>query len=170
VAEALLDLRAAPRVDAWRQLRSHADLALQGVADEITAMATISSLVHHGLGYLWTGFYRAVAPRQLLVGPYQGTLGCLTIEFGRGVCGSVAESGEAMIVDDVLSHANHIACDPRARSEMVVPVFDARGQLLAVFDIDSDQPGAFTDEDREGAESLVTWFAENGIVRRDSAG
>jgi L-methionine (R)-S-oxide reductase len=170
VAEALLNLRAAPRADAWRQLRAHADSTLEGVTDEVTAMATISALVHHALGCLWTGFYRVAAPRQLLVGPYQGTLGCLTIEFGKGVCGTAAVSGEPVIVDDVLSHANHIACDPRARSEMVVPVFDSRGQLLAVFDIDSEQPGAFSEDDRAGAESLLGWFADNGIVRRGSAG
>jgi L-methionine (R)-S-oxide reductase len=161
LAEALLDLRGVPREAAYRQLRDHVALTLEGVNDDVAAMATISSLVHHALGFLWTGFYRVVAPRKLLVGPYQGTLGCLDIDFGRGVCGTAAESGESVIVDDVLTYPNHISCDPRARSELVVPVFDARGELLAVFDVDSDQPGAFTDVDRRGLEEILTWFGRD---------
>ncbi len=128
-------------------------------------MATISSLVHNAFGFLWTGFYRVAAPRRLLVGPYQGTLGCLDIEFGRGVCGTAAETGEPVIVDDVLRHANHITCDPRARSEIVLPVFDAAGELLAVFDVDSAEPAAFSDVDRSGLERILGWFAENGVRR-----
>lgn len=167
MAETLLDLRSVPREEAYGQLADHLNAALEGVDDEIAGMATTSSLVHNALGFLWTGFYRVVAPRRLLVGPYQGTLGCLEIEFGRGVCGTAAESGEPVIVDDVLTHPNHITCDPRARSELVLPVFDHAGELIAVFDVDSDQPGAFTETDREGMERILTWFARPKL-RRDS--
>lgn len=132
-------------------------------------MAAISSLVHHSMGFLWTGFYRVVAPRKLLVGPYQGSLGCLEIEFGRGVCGTAAETGEPLIVDDVLRHDNHITCDPRARSEIVVPVFDVSGKLIAVFDVDSDQPGNFSEVDRIGLEQILTWFG-GAESTRDHAG
>jgi len=159
VAEELLDLRGIPRTQAYDELRGHVAAALAGVSDQTAAMATISSLVHHSLGFLWTGFYRVVAPRKLLVGPYQGSLGCLEIEFGRGVCGTAAETGRTVIVDDVLRHENHITCDPRARSEIVVPVFDAAGELIAVFDVDSDELGNFSEVDKAGLENIVAWFA-----------
>lgn len=158
MAEELLDLRGVPRAQAYEELRGHVAAALDGVRDQTAAMATISSLVHHSLGFLWTGFYRVVGSRKLLVGPYQGSLGCLEIEFGRGVCGTAAETRQSVIVEDVLLHENHITCDPRARSEIVVPVFDAAGELIAVFDVDSDEPGNFGEVDRTGLENLVAWF------------
>ena len=159
MAEELLDFRGIPRERAYDALRGHVAAALEGVSDHTAAMATISSLVHHSLGFLWTGFYRVIAPRKLLIGPYQGTLGCLEMEFGRGVCGTAAEAGEAVIVEDVLRHSNHITCDPRARSEIVVPVFDPEGELIAVFDVDSDLPGNFSEVDKVGLERIVAWFA-----------
>ena len=121
-------------------------------------MATMSALLHHGLGHLWTGFYRVVAPDLLRVGPYQGTLGCLEIAFGRGVCGTAAAERRTVVVEDVETFPGHIACDGRSRSEIVVPVFDARGALIAVLDIDSEEIGAFDDEDRRALERLVKWF------------
>lgn len=169
MAEELLDLRELPREQAYDELRGFVATALAGVSDRTAAMATISSLVHHSFGFLWTGFYRVVAPRKLLVGPYQGSLGCLEIDFGRGVCGTAAETGEAVIVDDVLRHENHITCDPRARSEIVVPVFDASGELIAVFDVDSDQPGSFSEVDRIGLEQILTWFTTAERSTRDYA-
>jgi GAF domain-containing protein len=124
-------------------------------------MATISALIHNAFGHLWTGFYRVVEPgRLLLIGPYQGTLGCMEIEFGRGVCGTAAAEKRTVIVEDVNAFPGHIACDARSRSEIVVPVFDANRNLIAVLDIDSDQPAAFNEEDREGLERVVEWFAK----------
>jgi GAF domain-containing protein len=163
MAEETLDLRGVPKPDAYHQLDDHIHAVLDGVYDEIAAMATISALVHNAFGHLWTGFYRVVEAGVLLrVGPYQGTLGCLEITFGRGVCGAAATERRTMIVTDVHAFPGHIACDARARSEIVVPVFDARGALIAVFDIDSAQLAAFDDDDRVGLERIVTRFA--GIV------
>ena len=123
-------------------------------------MATISTLVHHALGNLWTGFYRVVEPGQLLrVGPYQGSLGCIDIVFGRGVCGTAAAERRTVIVPDVQKFPGHIACDARARSEIVVPVVDAKGDLIAVLDVDSERLAAFDEEDQNGLELLVSRFA-----------
>ena len=119
----------------------------------------MSCLVHHALGHLWTGFYRVVEPGRLLrVGPYQGTLGCLEIAFGKGVCGTAAAERRTVIVPDVERFPGHIACDARARSEIVVPVFGADGSLRAVFDVDSEHLATFDDEDAAGLERLVRWF------------
>lgn len=160
MAEATPDLAGVAKPTAYAELLRHVDAALEGIDDDIAAMATVSSLVHHAMHQLWTGFYRVVVPGKLLrVGPYQGTLGCLEIEFGRGVCGTAAATGKTVIVEDVTAFPGHITCDARARSEIVVPVFDANRVLLGVFDIDSDQPAAFDARDREGLEAIVAWFA-----------
>lgn len=160
MAEATPDLRALPKREAYATLAGHVDAVLDGVRDPIAGMATVAALVHHAFGVLWTGFYRVVEPgRRLRIGPYQGTLGCLDIEFGRGVCGKAAAEQRTVIVPDVLAFPGHIACDARARSEIVVPVFDSSRALIAVLDLDSERMDAFDEEDRAGLERIVTWFA-----------
>lgn len=106
--------------------------------------------------FYWTGFYLVdpLKPTELVVGPYQGTLGCLRIPFGRGVCGTVAANGETLIVPDVHAFDGHIACDSATRSEIVVPVFDRDGALAGVLDIDSTEPDAFDADDRLGLERI----------------
>ena len=94
-------------------------------------------------------------PNELVVGPYQGTLGCLRIPFGRGVCGTAAATRGTQVVEDVHALANHIACDARSRSEIVVPVFDAKDMLIAVFDVDSDRVAAFDKVDAEWLERIL---------------
>lgn len=153
------DLRAVPKAAAYDRLLDMQALLLEGSADPIAGMATTSALLHHAFGHLWTGFYRVVEPDRLLrVGPYQGTLGCLDIAFGRGVCGTAAAERRTVVVPDVHAFPGHIACDGRSQSEIVVPVFDANGALLAVLDIDSDQPARFDAEDAVGLERLMAWF------------
>ncbi|MCL4152267.1 UNVERIFIED_CONTAM: hypothetical protein GTU68_057114 [Idotea baltica] len=111
-------------------------------------MATVACEVHHADDrFDWTGFYRVVAPELLKIGPYQGGHGCLVIPFSRGVCGAAARSGEVQLVADVEAFEGHIACATSTRSELVIPVKDREGSLIAVFDIDSDQPDAFSQED-----------------------
>ena len=160
MAEAIPDLRNVPKARAYGELKGYSDAILNGVDDDVTAMATIASLVHNAFGHLWTGFYRVVVPGKLLrVGPYQGGLGCLDIAFGRGVCGTAAADKKTVIVPDVDKFPGHITCDARSRSEIVVPVLDRRGDLIAVLDIDSDELAAFNEEDQRGLEQLVSRFA-----------
>ena len=117
MAEHTPDLRALPKPEAYAALEQHVAAVLAGIGDPVAAMATISALVHHGFGHLWTGFYRVVEPGALLrVGPYQGTLGCLEIAFGRGVCGTAAAERRTLVVPDVHAFPGHIACDARSRS------------------------------------------------------
>ncbi len=119
--------------------------------------ATLAYLIKTYLPYAyWAGFYD-LKGGELKIGPYQGTLGCLSIALGRGVCGRVAVSGKTIIERDVhaLSGAEHIACDPNSRSEIVVPCFDESRQLFAVLDIDSTEPGSFDEVDQVELEALL---------------
>jgi GAF domain-containing protein len=117
----------------------------EGETDAVALMATVACEVHHADDrFDWTGFYRVVAPELLKIGPYQGGHGCLVIPFARGVCGAAARTGEVQLVPDVEAFPGHIACASSTRSELVMPVWNGAGDLLGVFDIDSDQPDAFT--------------------------
>lgn len=128
---------------------------LEGERDEVARMATVSSVLAGAFDYFyWTGFYR-MQGGELVVGPYQGTPACLRIALDRGICGATVRCGESLVVDNVHVFPGHIACDPRSRSEIVVPVWDAAGMLVAVLDVDSEQVGAFGDVDREGLERIV---------------
>jgi L-methionine (R)-S-oxide reductase len=131
-----------------------------GEDDPVALMATVACEVHHSDDrFDWTGFYRVTAPEVLKIGPYQGGHGCLVIPFARGVCGAAARTGEVQLVADVEAFEGHIACASSTRSELVLPVFGGQGQLLGVFDLDSDQPDAFTHADAEGlADILKTTF------------
>ena len=159
MAEILLDVRREPKARAYGLVQAAFDQVMGDTDDAVTAMATMSALLHHGFDFLWTGFYRVVAPNLLRVGPYQGTLGCLDIRFGRGVCGAAAAERRTVIVPDVNEFPGHITCDARSRSEIVVPVFGGGGELVAVLDIDSEQANTFDTEDQAGLEQLVAWFA-----------
>ncbi len=130
--------------------------------DIIALMATVACEVHHSDDrFDWTGFYRVTEPDMLKIGPYQGGHGCLVIPFSRGVCGAAARTGEVQIVADVDAFPGHIACASSTRSEIVLPVFDGSGSLLGVFDVDSDQPDAFTEEDaKEISAILATVFSK----------
>jgi L-methionine (R)-S-oxide reductase len=159
MAETTLDVRGLAKTEAYQALGEQFATVMDGIRDPVAGMATMSAMLHHGFGHLWTGFYRVVEPgRVLRVGPYQGTLGCLEIEFGRGVCGAAAAERRTVLVEDVHAFPGHITCDARSRSEIVVPTFDRSGALMAVLDIDSDQRGTFDEADRIGLERMLRWF------------
>lgn len=133
-----------------------------GEDDLIALMATIACEVHHSDDrFDWTGFYRVTAPDMLKIGPYQGGHGCLSIPFSRGVCGAAARTRQTQLVPDVDAFPDHIACASSTRSELVLPVLGREGKLIGVFDIDSDQPDAFTDQDAKAlAQILSSVFGE----------
>ena len=131
---------------------------LDGETNNVARMATVSCLLSEAFeSYFWTGFYVVDPDKtdELVVGPYQGTLGCLRIPFGRGVCGAAAQTGEIQIVKDVHAFPGHIACDARSQSEIVVPVYAPDGSLFAVFDVDSTQVGSFDDVDAAGLAPIL---------------
>lgn len=143
---------------AYREATAAIDANLEGESDLILKMSTINCLLKTYLPYYyWVGFY-VVADGRLRVGPYQGTLGCLYIDFSRGVCGKAAREGRTQIVADTHALAQgteHIACDPNSRSEIVVPVFDTDGELIAVFDVDSTEGNSFDEVDQQYLEEIL---------------
>lgn len=128
----------------------------EGETDTVALMATVACEVHHADDrFDWTGFYRVTGPELLKIGPYQGGHGCLVIPFSRGVCGAAARTGEIQLVPDVEAFPGHIACSSSTRSEIVLPVRDASGALIGVFDIDSDRPAAFDGTDAQALAAIL---------------
>jgi GAF domain-containing protein len=136
----------------------------EGETDDVALMATVACEIHHADDrFDWTGFYRVIAPGLLKIGPYQGGHGCLRIPFDRGVCGAAARTGKVQLVADVDAFEGHIACSSATRSELVLPVFDPAGHVIAVLDVDSDRLDAFTETDaRELAAILRSVFGGPG--------
>ncbi len=123
--------------------------------DPIARMATMAALLHHKMPhYFWTGFYR-LQDGKLVVGPYQGPLACAILDGPEGVCWAGVQREESVLVPDVHAFAGHVACDSRSQSEVVVPVRDRDGRVVAVLDVDSDDPDAFSATDVEGLERLA---------------
>ena len=120
------------------------------VRDPQSRMASAAAVLHAKMPhFFWTGFYRLI-DGDLLVGPYQGPLACMLLERDKGVCWAAVRRAAAVVVPDVHAFEGHIACDPRSQSELVVPVEDALGQVVAVLDVDSDQPDSFGEVDVQG--------------------
>jgi GAF domain-containing protein len=152
------DRLSADKAARYAEVADEIAAVLEGEPNPVARMATVAAMLASSFDrFFWTGFYVVDPdrPQELVVGPYQGTLGCLRIAFGRGVCGAAAASGETQIVDDVHAFPDHIACDARSRSEIVVPVFGQDGRLIAVFDVDATEPAAFDRVDAEGLERIL---------------
>jgi L-methionine (R)-S-oxide reductase len=131
--------------------------------DPVARMATISALLHHKMPhFFWTGFYRLIDDK-LVVGPYQGPLACAVLDGSEGVCWASVNQGESVIVPDVHAFEGHVACDARSQSEIVVPVRDEAGNIVAVLDVDSDQPDSFSEVDQAGLEKIVALVNGTGL-------
>lgn len=169
MAEAFNDLDLpADRAARYAAVAEEIASVLDGETNLTARMATVASMLAASFpSYFWTGFYVVdpAKPKELVVGPYQGTLGCLRIDFGRGVCGAAAATEKTQIVPDVHAFPGHIACDSRSASEIVVPVFDARGRLIAVFDVDSEQPAAFDEVDGQWLETILAATFSGSTLR-----
>jgi len=158
MAYAARDDRPADKAERYLELEDEIAAVLEGEPNRVARMSTVASMLADAFpSFFWTGFYVVDPdkPDELVVGPYQGTLGCLRIAFGRGVCGTAARDHATQIVADVHAFPGHIACDSRSASEIVVPVFDASGALIAVFDVDATVTSAFDAVDAHALERLL---------------
>jgi GAF domain-containing protein len=137
----------------YEQLYTQLKYILENESDQIARMATVCAAIYEAFRFYWIGFYRVV-DTELVVGPYIGTLGCLRIKKGKGVCGTCWEKGQTIIVPDVEQFPGHIACSSESKSEIVVPVFK-NNSIIAVLDIDSTEYNTFDDQDKLGLEKIV---------------
>ena len=152
------DDRPADKAARYAEVEAEILAVLEGEPNVTARMATLASMLADAFpAFFWTGFYVVDPDRadELVVGPYQGTLGCLRIAFGRGVCGAAAATRRIQIVEDVNAFPGHIACDSRSASEIVVPVADAGGNLIAVLDIDATEKAVFDAVDAAALERLM---------------
>jgi L-methionine (R)-S-oxide reductase len=151
---------------AYKQAVNEINAILEGETNMILKMATINCVLKEYLPYYyWVGFY-CVNAGQLMVGPYQGTLGCLHIPYSKGVCGRAARTLEVQLVEDVHADCSHIACDSKTNSEIVLPVLDNEGELIAVFDVDSTDLASFDVIDQSYLESLLELhFKKNKLIK-----
>lgn len=132
---------------------------LEDEDDWVSAMSTVVCELHHSFEHFhWTGFYRTVKPNLLKIGPYQGGHGCLVISFDKGICGAAARTGETQDVPDVHARPEHIACSSTTLSELVVPIKNSDGRVVAVLDLDSDIPAAFSSADVDFVEHLCQYL------------
>lgn len=129
----------------------------RGETDSVSVMANVSAAVHEAMGFFWTGFY-IVHGDELRLGPFQGSVACMHIPFGRGVCGTAWKEAKTIVVPDVEEFPGHIACSSLSRSEIVVPVFDAVGKVKAVLDIDSKELNTFDEIDQKWLEEIVRYL------------
>lgn len=152
------------KAETYREVQQQIEAVTEGETSLTARFATAACLLHHAFeDFFWTGFYVVDPnkPEELVIGPYQGTLGCLRIPFGRGVCGTSAASKETQVVEDVHAFPGHIACDSRSNSEIVVPVLNSMGDLVAVLDVDSVKLSTFDTEDKTALEAICAGLASD---------
>ena len=132
----------------YQRIYKQLEELLRKTEDPMARMASICAVLHHKMDhYLWTGFY-LLKENRLIVGPYQGPVACQELEKDKGVCWAAVNRAEPVLVEDVHSFPDHISCNSRSQSEITLPVFDRKKEILAVFDVDSDQVNSFTQTDQ----------------------
>jgi GAF domain-containing protein len=137
----------------YRLLTEQLRALLDGETDQVAMMANVAAAIQAEMGFFWTGFYRVVG-NELVLGPFQGPVACMHIGFGRGVCGTAWQQRQTIVVPDVEQFPGHIACSSLSRSEIVVPLFGADGEIVAVLDIDSTELATFDQVDRLYLEAI----------------
>lgn len=139
----------------YKRIFVQIEALLKKCTDETARMATVSAVLYHKMEYFfWCGFYRIV-DGELIVGPYQGPVACQVLKKDTGVCWAGVNEKKMIVVPDVHKFPGHIACDSRSNSEIVVPVRDKKGKVIAVLDVDSDEFNSFDDIDAKYLEKIV---------------
>ncbi|MBP5380331.1 MAG: GAF domain-containing protein [Bacteroidaceae bacterium] len=149
-----LDIIQGGKQEKYAALLPQIQSVIEDEPDQIARMANIAAMLHETFRFWWTGFYR-VFDKELVLGPFQGPLACTRIRRGRGVCGTAWQENQTQIVPDVEQFPGHIACSSASRSEIVVPVHNGKGDVVAVLDIDSAELGTFDETDKLWLERIV---------------
>ena len=154
-------LSSADKPTLYRELLAQVRSIMAGERDRIANAANFAALIHHAVPQLnWCGFY-FFDGKELVVGPFQGLPACVRIPLDKGVCGAAASTRQTQRIEDVHAFPGHIACDSASNSELVVPLVDAAGELVGVFDLDSPVAARFSVEDQEGLEAIARAYLES---------
>ena len=154
MAESIAFSKAADRATVYAELAPQIEALIDDESDLVANLANVAAVLKEAFGYFWVGFYLKKGD-QLVLGPFQGPLACTRIDFDSGVCGHAYTTRETVIVPNVDEFPGHIACSSVSKSEIVVPMFDANGEVFGVLDVDSDRLDDFGEADREGLERIV---------------
>ena len=158
MADDIIIDKAAPKALKYEQLLPQIEALIGDETDEHAVLASVAAALHYGMGFFWTGFYK-VDNNDLVVGPYQGPVACLRIQYGKGVCGSAWKLAETIVVPDVTEFPGHISCSAESLSEIVVPLMDKNAEVRAILDVDSNHLNAFDKTDKEYLEQLAAWLS-----------
>lgn len=137
---------------------THIKGVLEGEDDLIANLSNVAAILKELEGFFWIGFY-IVKNEQLVLGPFQGPVACTRIDFGKGVCGTSWSEKRTQLVPDVHEFPGHIACNPNSKSEIVIPIIDANGEVFAVMDVDSDKLNHFSENDQQYLEEIANIIA-----------
>jgi L-methionine (R)-S-oxide reductase len=159
MAESLAFSRTTDRTVTYGELVPQIEALISPESDLTANLANVAAALKEAFGFFWVGFY-LVREGQLVLGPFQGPVACTRVDFDKGVCGHAYTTAETVIVPNVDEFPGHIACSSVAKSEIVVPIFDKKRNVLGVLDIDSDRLDDFTEADRIGLERVT------GVIER----
>lgn len=163
MAETLTVPKGESKRDIYRALLPQIESVLGATTDIVANMANVAAILKTAFDFHWVGFYRAVKPEVLVLGPFQGPLACVEIPFQKGVCGASARTQKTVVVPDVEKFPGHIACSSLSKSEIVVPGV-VSGKTAFVLDVDSDVLDAFDDVDKEWLENIVAAIISASIL------
>lgn len=154
MAESVAFSKTAERSVIYNEIAPQIEALIAGETDTTANLANVAAVLREAFGFFWVGFYLKKND-QLVLGPFQGTVACTRIDFGRGVCGHAYATRETVIVPNVDEFPGHIACSSESKSEIVVPMFDASGAVIGVLDVDSDRLDDFSAIDAAGLRRIV---------------
>jgi L-methionine (R)-S-oxide reductase len=146
------------KTEKYKALLPQIQALTEGETDLVATLANIVAALKQSLEFFWVGFY-VVKGNELVLAPFQGTVACTRIAFGRGVCGTSYKTAQTILVPDVELFEGHIACSSASKSEIVVPILK-NGAVVAVLDVDSDKLNDFDQTDQQYLEELAKWVAK----------
>lgn len=159
MAEQLLFTRTADRTQVYAEILPQIESVISSETDYIANLANVAAMLKEAFGFFWVGFYR-MQEGELVLGPFQGPLACTRIALTRGVCGAAATQKATLIVPDVDQFPGHIACSSLSKSEIVVPLVDAHGEVQLILDVDSDLLNDFSETDAQGLEIVMDFIRQ----------
>lgn len=155
-----LKITATNKQEKYLELIPQIKALMEGESDITANMANICAALKYGMNFFWVGFY-LVKDNQLVLGPFQGPVACTRIHKGKGVCGASWERGEVIIVEDVDRFPGHIACSSLSKSEIVLPIYNSKKEIIGVLDVDSDEYACFDKTDEKYLSEILDLFVKN---------